>query len=381
MRVTPVRAPAGGTVDQAGQTRSARIESLRGLAAVGVVVSHVYGWAHDYRPEIYETFRGRALLGGGFGVHLFFVLSGYLLYLPFARSLIGDGARIDLRRYARNRVVRVVPLYLTVLAVLLLAQHDGGTFTQWWRFALFLQNFSASTVGTVDGPMWSLAVEVWFYAALPLLAVAVAAVAHRSARRAGVVLVLLGLASLALRTVVVQQPTHPSLVWQYSPFTNFLFFVPGMVLALLRVRADVWSRPGPWGRADVWLLASGPLWLLAVWDYEYTAVTAVAGFLVVGACVLPLRPGPLVRLLDASWLAVLGVASFSLYLWHFPIVEAVAGRLPGAGFPRLAAVLVPGCCLLALVSYRLVEAPFLRLRRGWTVPARLESGAPDAVAR
>src|SRR3954454_1054035 len=110
---TPGPAPQ---VDQAGERRSARIESLRALAALGVLVGHAYGWAHGFGADIYSSYLGRVLLSGGFGVFLFFALSGYLLFLPFARQSYGSGGPISLRRYAINRALRVLPLYYVVIA-------------------------------------------------------------------------------------------------------------------------------------------------------------------------------------------------------------------------------------------------------------------------
>src|SRR5581483_8489917 len=120
----------------------------------------------------YATWWHRTLLGGGFGVFLFFALSGYLLYLPFARSTFGGSRPVDLRRYARNRVVRILPLYYVVAVSYLIA--SGAPIRQWAAFLTFTENFSRSTLGQVDGPMWSLVVELLFYALLPLIAMAVA---------------------------------------------------------------------------------------------------------------------------------------------------------------------------------------------------------------
>src|SRR4051794_25136434 len=90
-RKGPIMAEA--YVQQAGERRSARIESLRALAALGVLFGHAYGWSHNWQG-VYATFRGRVLLSGGFGVFLFFALSGYLLFLPFARATFGSFERI-----------------------------------------------------------------------------------------------------------------------------------------------------------------------------------------------------------------------------------------------------------------------------------------------
>ncbi|MHB1854715.1 MAG: hypothetical protein ACYCS2_06645, partial [Acidimicrobiales bacterium] len=66
-------------VNQAGELRSARVESLRAIAALAVLEGHVYGVSVGFGATAYRSWLHRALLGGGFGVYLFFSLSGYLL--------------------------------------------------------------------------------------------------------------------------------------------------------------------------------------------------------------------------------------------------------------------------------------------------------------
>jgi len=356
------------TVTQAREVRSARIESVRGLAALLVLGGHIYGGAHMYRPEIYATFRSRALLGGGFGVFLFFTLSGYLLYWPFARRDLATGERIDLRRYAWNRALRILPLYYAVVIVVLVLQEHGGTGEQWWRFLLFAENFSSRTVGRVNGPMWSLVVELHFYALLPVLSAAIAAVARRSPARAAVAVGTLGVVSFAVHRATI---THGQ-TWKFSLPVTFFYFASGMLLAIARV---AWERhpprlPAPVLSASLWLAAAGVLWLAVWWHYPLEPLMAVAGFLVVGACVLPLRPTPLLSLLDWRPLALVGMVSYSLYLWHFPLLQRLERTtwLPG-GYFALLAIGVPLCLLVAAVSYWIVEAPFLRFRGRWAPSA------------
>jgi peptidoglycan/LPS O-acetylase OafA/YrhL len=351
-----VTAARGGAVmQQAREPRSVRVESLRAVAALAVVICHAYAIVNGF---VFETFTQRVILGGGlYGVDVFFCLSGYLLYLPFARRDFGGGPAIHLGGYAANRALRLLPLYYVVLAVLVVVKHPTLDITI--RFVTFTQSFSEELVAkALDGPMWSLVVELHFYLALPALAWLLGRVAGGAPGWAATALVALGLLSL----VVSEAGLRPSDVWTYSLPSTFLFFVPGMLLALLRARQV--AVPGT---ADAWLLSSVPIWLLVSWDYDLAPLAAVASFLVVGSVVLPVRPGRIVRVLDLRALAVVGTASYSLYLWHLPILEWLPdpGRHGASGFLVMLAVGGSVSVVVALVSYRLVERPLLLRRWRW----------------
>jgi peptidoglycan/LPS O-acetylase OafA/YrhL len=381
----PAEGGSGSRVAQAGELRLARVESLRALAALAVLFSHVFLVSRNANFVLLtDTFPHRVMLGGGSAVFLFFALTGYLLFAPFARLYFGTGDPIDLRRYALNRALRILPLYYFAVIVFLIIQAGGGSAGQWWRFLTFSENFFTSTAGTVDGPMWSLVVEVHFYILLPLLALGLARLAGRSATRAALVLVAVGAASFYLHWRKVDNTgSPPDLRWEYSLPATFFYFVPGMLLALLRVRVDperLRRALGPMAVAEVWFIASLAVWALTVNSFKNAGLAAVASFLTVGACVLPLRGGPLVRALDWRPLAVVGVASYSLYLLHLPIVSWLHPDV-ASGFGGLLAVALPLCVIVALISYRLVEAPFLRLRRRWSrsSPAPAMSAATEAA--
>ncbi len=166
-------------IEQAGEQRSARVESLRAVAALGVAFGHAFAIAVAFEG-IFTSAKNRLLLSGGLGVFLFFTLTGYLLFLPFLRSQVGEGRRVDLGTYARNRALRILPLYYAVVAILLILQPFDTDRSDWWRFALFIENFSRATATRLDSPIWSLVVELHFYVALPLLAWLIARVARRS---------------------------------------------------------------------------------------------------------------------------------------------------------------------------------------------------------
>jgi peptidoglycan/LPS O-acetylase OafA/YrhL len=373
-------------VVQAGETRSSRLESLRGLAALSVVTAHVYGTHVLFGRETTDTYLHRLLYAGGFGVSLFFALSGFLLYRPFARRDFAQGHAITLSGYFRNRALRILPLYFAVITILAVVIGTSPRLLQWLRFATFSQTFTNDGVYYLDGPTWSLVDEIHFYILLPAIAIVIAWISRRRPRRAAGALAVLGVASLALKFFLVNGNPTASQVIRFSFPVNFVFFVPGMLLALLQVRwveRPSWLR-GPMAMSSLWLAAAIALWALVAYDYGFDCAVLAASFLTIGACVLPLRRGVGVAALEWRPLALVGVISYSIYIWHDPIV----GRLPRLAFlpsnllsQLLVALLV--CVAVGAISYSLLESPWLRLRGRWAGSgpgsSEEEAALPDAV--
>jgi peptidoglycan/LPS O-acetylase OafA/YrhL len=147
---------------------------------------------------------------------------------------------------------------------------------------------------------------------------------------------------------------------------------------LLAVVAVSWAQKpprylrGPLAYSGTWVLAAVVCGLLVCDHYSWDLLTGGVAFFLVGACVLPLRSSLPVRMLSWKPLAALGVASYSLYIWHFNIVtDVTAHQLKGDSFIVDLAILLPICVIVALISYRVIEEPFLRLRKRWQgAPAR-----------
>ena len=377
-------APASSTpsVVQAGEVRSSRIESLRAVAALSVFVGHVWLFSHVIAGPfgLQGTLLRRMLLGGGLGVQLFFALSGYLIYRPFARRDFGNArSDVDLAVYTRNRAVRILPLYWAAVVILLLFTQHGGTANQWWRFLTFSENYSLTTAQTVDGPMWSLVIEVQFYIVLPLLAWALAKASRRSVLGATAILLALGAASGAFWFLQLR----PSFIYQYSFPATFYGFIPGMVAALLQGPLQQ-RRPWPWAerllQRDLWLVCGIVLWIATCWRLTWEPpLISAASFLVVGAVVLPLRGGRLLRALDFRPLALLGIASYSLYIWHVPILNQFVPADFHVSMWWLAAAGLPACVAAAALSYAFIERPGLKLRGIWASSRPTRQPAPAAL--
>jgi peptidoglycan/LPS O-acetylase OafA/YrhL len=362
-------------IAQAGEKRLVRVESLRAIAALGVLVGHTFGAAHGNATFLLYGYKNTLIYGTGFFAYIFFTVSGCLLYMPFVRRDFGGGGKLRLRDYTINRAVRIFPLYYFSLVVVLLALEGGGSFHQWWTFLTFSENYFQDTVGQVNGVLWTLVVELHFYLLLPLLAWIVAKLARGRRWLAAIVIGTLCLGSFILRLVTFIIPSYGDPLVRYSLPSAFFYIGLGMLLALLwsylRENRPRWLD-GPLGSADSWVIAAALIWLYMCSNYRLEPLAAVMGFLLMGACVLPLRPGRLARALDWRWLAAVGLTSYSLYIWQIPLLDLITGSSGyqpefefTGGFPLLFLIVFPVLLAISAVTYRYVESPFLKMRRRW----------------
>jgi peptidoglycan/LPS O-acetylase OafA/YrhL len=334
-----------------GTARLGALDGLRGLAALGIVVLHVWMFDHGdanhgFNPQTGVDMAINELRGG---VVLFFVLSGFLLYRPFLAAARGERPFPALRSYARRRAARLLPAYWFALAgsfaLLTWLDHPLRTSVDELPiFLLFGQNYLAETAKHLDPPMWSLVVEVSFYAALPL----VGFLALRAGPRRRAQLALCG--GLALAGVAY---TTLSIVLAF-PWTatatlpiHLTEFASGMAVALgaaLVLGNAVWHELGADTATAQRILRDLP----AAFGFAMI-VAAVAG--------APLRN----RALVAPPVRALGTLSYAIYLWHYVAIMYLraVGWWPGDMAEALALTLALTLPVSAL-SWFAVERPALR---------------------
>ena len=384
-------------MQELGQSRRFRaLDGLRGLAALVVIVHHTLltapALALPY-ADPHQPLSGAArwlaytplhlLWAGGEAVLVFFVLSGFVLMLPFTRAGAGPAAWTG---YFPKRLAR---LYLPVLAAValaagwaLLVPRDAYAGASWWLAAHHgslsgqgLTNGAGLILrhgpGYLDGPLWSLRWEVYFSLLLPVYVWAAPRVRP-----------LAGVTGLLAVIAAGSATGHPTLV--YLPI-----FGLGALMAVHRDRLQQGTgRLGAPGSAL--LLAVAAALLLARWwspagraatgltGGALDAATAAGAALVV-VCFLCLsgvrRAG---RRPTMQWL---GARSFSLYLVHEPIVVSLAlllGR--GSQGALLLPLALPASLLAADLFYRAVERPAHRFARWLEWLARLRAPLPALVA-
>ena len=167
----PPTVPSPAVAPPPGQPRFALFDSLRGIAVLCIIAYHVTSVTGEInKPVIGDLF---AVLGNQ-ALIFFFVISGFLLYRPYAAAHAAGRRRPNTARYARRRALRILPAYWTALTVLAIFPGIVGVFTgDWWRYYFFLQAYSHRTIGGGIPPAWSLCVEVTYYLSLPVWAMLV----------------------------------------------------------------------------------------------------------------------------------------------------------------------------------------------------------------
>jgi peptidoglycan/LPS O-acetylase OafA/YrhL len=396
------------------------IEGLRALAACSILVFHAWmetptrtgerlGWFDRFVPDL------------TFGVVLFFTLSGFLLYRPFAAAIIRGEPRPSIRRYFRNRALRILPAYWVILLACaalgtFLYRDSSGSLVAGrvldpvliGRAALFLQDYSPHTLLAGIGPAWSLAVEAVFYVLLPLLALLAARAARRRAGRAArrsaalapaAGLLLLGLVGKAAAAYAVppriayhgyEEDWHSVLERSFCSQADLFAF--GMAVAVLSVEVDdgLLRLPRWWRPAAATAIVGTYAVTTATFQNEQLSYSP-ANTLIAAACAALLalvvlrprqgKPSRLVRVLEARPFVAAGVISYSIFLWHEPLIRWLGahGLLHEGSFGFLInvglAAVVTGVASAA--TYLLVEAPALRLK----LPGRPRDQAPVPAAQ
>lgn len=374
-------------------------DPLRAVAALTVLVSHVTGlayvsWALDRgtpgADNPFGLFGDVLAAGGPFGVSLFFVLSGYLLSRPFVRAFALGDRRPSLARFARNRILRVVPAYWVLLTILVLVVVLPGIEQASARPLARVYLFDGGFFRPLSlwiGHGWTLDVEMRFYLGLGLVGTGLALAGPRVRLSASARLAVL--ASIATAIAVWSFAAHPV----EDPLTAIDFggnvgrFSAGILLAVIEA-ARLPSFGADTRRAAKGLFAGGLAGLTAVCvAYAYDdgglglGSAATAGMTLTSGLVVA---GPLLwqwggggrpwRVLDNRFMWWAGSRSYSIYLVHVPVFTALVTALGDeSGYGLRAAVLAVAGAPLALgaaeLLHRYVEVPSLGHRSpSQTVP-------------
>jgi len=342
-------------VDQ--RTQRLDIQALRAIAVATVVIFHLWP----------------AVLPSGFiGVDVFFVISGFLITSHLVRESVTTG-RISLTRFWSRRAKRLLPAAFTVLLVVELATFIFVPMTRWHQFstetiasALYVENWllSANAVDYMASTnpaspvqnFWTLSVEEQFYIVVPLMLIGAAFIASRARvqRRGALAMVIVIATAVSFVWGVYQTSSAPPLAY-LSTLTRAWEFGVGALLGFV-----TWRMSGPVRNL---LTAVGiTMIVVAAFVLGSSSFPGVSALLpVIGTAVVIAANSNQTTWLSSvgswAWVAFLGAISYSLYLWHWPLivlVPFVTGK-PLSGWVSLAVVV--GAIAAATLSYHLIENP------------------------
>lgn len=327
-----------------------QLQFLRGIAAVMVVFHHVFRSSVPEMQPFAVTDFGRP------GVLIFFVLSGFVMMHSCRNETPAD--------FLTRRIIRMVPLYWImtgVMAAIILrgTLSSGQSFDrvpELIQSLLFIPHYHAQVtdkIWPILVPGWTLNYEMFFYIVF-FIGVLL--------RRPGPVATVI-LAVLVLLGLVIDSGNAIVITWT-SPF--LLLFLAGMAAATLWDRIDL--RPAavllPFGVVAVVL---GAVKLLSA---DWNTPVMIAGCVMTFFGVLGVQSlWPSIR---AGWLALIGDASYSIYLSHTIIlvpVLAILKKVPVSGSPKVALVLIVAptvCTVLGILIYKYLEKPMIDALKSWT---------------
>lgn len=403
----------------------APLDGIRALACLMVITYHVSLITTKDRPlwnpTHYPVILSALIFACDMGVTLFFILSGFLLFLPYAKALLFDAPWPSMRQFYIRRALRILPAYyVTLLLMILLYDPEylrPDHLTNTLLFLTLFMDSSTTTFKAINGPFWSLAVEWQFYLLLPFLALGMRLFVRRGSLRWRIpmlilclcVLVAAGLLTRHIGLYVTQHPGEtftlppklftPLLALIYGLPTNGLHgkfledFAIGMAISscyiFLHARPGIMQQKLQRSLLLPGLLLCGLVWLviMCLWKYNiryphiipffdsftmrYSLWSELGFSLGFGICIFAILFGPTILQNLFSWrlLRWLGLLSFGLYMWHLKLLEDFNQHvlshvsywnrviLYGSFWIWLLVVIVPCMFLLFL----LVERPGMQL--------------------
>lgn len=364
----------------------AELDVVRFLAFVLVFFRHFLPCSFDPATTSHlhglARFENTTVLACGYGVDLFFTLSAYLICELLLRER--DAAdSVSVKKFYIRRILRIWPLYFASLAVafvfaLKLADRATVDWVEWSAF--LLGNWFVvfhGIPGTPFAPLWSISVEEQFYLFVPW---AIKYLSRRILVRLACLLLIIANLCLLLIGLAIRYNSFVQFqfsIW-YNSFVQFQFFATGILLSVMLrgrlPRIALWKRLALAAACAFCFYFSSSLALTPrqVGNANPESWSLIVGFglTALGCCLLLLAFMGMDAQLLPRWATYLGRISYGLYVFHvfvifvvnayFSKVTSISGA---ANYFLRGSVAFGFTVLIASVSYRYFEAPFLRLKK------------------
>ncbi|QWH10805.1 acetyltransferase [Bacillus mycoides] len=345
------------------------LDSLRGLAILGVILYHInFNW----------------MPGGFLGVTVFFVLSGYLITDILAIEW-KNNKRIDLKKFWLSRARRLLPGMLIMLIVTLawitifhsslLVKMRGDSlaallyFSNWWYIYHKLSYFDSFSQLSPLNHFWSLAVEEQFYVVWPFVISLGFYYIKKQSRM--ILFICLGAIASALAMAILYEPgSDPSRIY-YGTDTRAFSLLIGAALALIWPSSRLANKIIPQARLILDVIGGLALVIILImfWktnQYEpflyrggMVLLSLATALLVANLAHPASRIAQFLRFRPLRWM---GVRSYGIYLWHYPIITLTTPKVNAGEFSSTRAILqFLLIIIVAQISWKFIENP---IRKG-----------------
>ncbi|MFB8791494.1 MAG: acyltransferase [Potamolinea sp.] len=360
------------------------LDGWRGVACLFVFFTHSGVNLHVFNIPIY----------GAVGVHLFFVLSGYLLYKPFIIKLLEQNTFPSFSKFYIRRFLRIYPPYLLALVFFILLRyisksHPPEPFNIFTHLILISNYLGSKNFFSINAVFWTLTIEAQFYLLLPLTTLIVYKLTNKEPRKSLIITVLLmlfiGVIARATEFFLFDysSPEFPNPVRFRSVFSFLDLFGFGMLTAYLEyvLSSQILKKPRYYGNVtctigilvfiatNAWFSSIGSNWMLIdnPWAVTLFPVFSCLAISVILLSIVTWR-NYMNKILSLKPIVLIGEVSYSLYLYHMAVQLLVAKFLLVDAIKDislhnyvLATASFFPTIIISVLMYRLVEKPSLAL--------------------
>lgn len=344
------------------------IDGLRFLAIFPVVLQHLSErflreTAVTAGPE--DIVMQAITLRGFIGVFIFFVISGFILGLPFAATSLANQKKVDLKKYYWRRVTRLEPPYIIAMTIFAVAAVIMGMMSltkaipHYFASIFYLHNIIYSGWTHINPPVWTLEIEVQFYILAPFLAILTFKVSSLIARRT----LLIGLMLVMLIIQSYFDIPH-DLLLKLTLLNHLHYFLLGFLLS--DIYLTEWRNGIKKNTIFNYLGIASFAALILIWNWDHYFVNRV-GFTI---CLFILfisvfKATWLNRFFSLPWITAIGGMCYSIYLIHLPFIElfmmftkniVVTDSLTINYLIQLI-MLLPFLLMVSIAFYLLIEKP------------------------
>ena len=356
------------------------VDGLRFIAIFPVVIQHlservernairIFEPGNEFEVATYLTNRGFI------GVYIFFVISGFILGMPFAAYYLKGEREVSIKSYFIRRITRLEPPYIIVMLLVTLSLVVMGYYS--WREILphfgasifYMHSLIFHSWSYINPPVWTLEIEVQFYILAPFLALLLFALKQKVMRR-------IGLISFILILMVLQQ--YFKIPHQYTILTilaHIHFFLIGFVL--VDIYLTEWS--GGINKKPVYNYISILSFAAAIglWSWDHFLVNRILFSLALFLLVYSVFRSTWVnRFITFPWITAIGGMCYTIYLIHLPVIELFIRFSKNIhltnyftiNFLIQLIILIPILLTLSIIFFLLIEKPCMH--KDW--PQRLK---------